>query len=410
MKYKYLIMQFAWLSFIINYLGRIGLATVLPLIRVELELTYDEAGTAMAMFFTGYCLTQLPSGFIADRFGGKKIIVVTIFSFSVITFFMGMIKTFIQLIFLCFLLGLAQGCHYAPIARILSNWFPERERARAMGIFSTSFAVGPALIPLMAASIVIKLSWRWVFYIFALTGFIFVPIWGLMVHDSSFKHKRSDRIRLTEIKEAISNLISTYETSDKKFLIAIFNDANVWTVSFAYFALLGIWWGFSSWLPSYLYEVRKLSMSNMGLFAGLPWILGCISMPLGGLISDKLLKGRRKTLIMICFVALAPCMYLISLVETTPLLTLLLSITGFFLQLPFGPFCAYSTELYPRLSGTVVGFQNMIGQLGSITMISLIGYAISRTNSYTLAFLSFGILASIGAALTFLMKNETLKG
>jgi len=173
--YRWTILLVIWALYIINYFDRISVLIFLPYIQRDLNLTPVEVGWLGSIFFFGYAIAQISSGFLSDKIGPKKTMNIAIWVFTAVTFLTGFVKTFWQFIILRLGLALGEGHHYVPAVRTIANWFPMYEKGRANGYFTTTWAIGPAIIPIIVTWLsadVFEGAWRPVFFVLAIPGFM----------------------------------------------------------------------------------------------------------------------------------------------------------------------------------------------------------------------------------------------
>src|SRR5213080_2163872 len=120
--YRYTVLVILWLVYIINYFDRMSVLTFLPFIQKDLHLTPIEVGQLASVFFFAYAAAQISAGFLADKFGAKKVMYIAITVFTFVTALTGVVRSFGQFIALRIGLGLGEGHHFAPAIRAINNW------------------------------------------------------------------------------------------------------------------------------------------------------------------------------------------------------------------------------------------------------------------------------------------------
>ncbi len=151
------------------------------------DLSAVQLGWLGSIFFFGYSLAQFLAGYLADRIGPKRTMTIAIWVFTLATGLTGFVRTFGQFIVLRLGLAVGEGHHFAPALRLIANWFPREEKARANGFFSTTWAVAPAVVPIVATQAAAGLfhgAWRPFFFVLAVPGFFGVFILWKWIQDS----------------------------------------------------------------------------------------------------------------------------------------------------------------------------------------------------------------------------------
>ncbi len=154
---------------------------LLPLIKESLGLTYTSSGMFTTSYFVGYTFGQIPWGFVADRFGGRRSISLSILSLSLCTLLSGFANSEIEVVTWRLLSGFVGAEIFVPGIRTISQWFSPGRRGIAIGVFGAGAGVGGVLAASVSPIIALSRGWRWSVYFFALLGFIEVPlIWFLI--------------------------------------------------------------------------------------------------------------------------------------------------------------------------------------------------------------------------------------
>ena len=151
---------FTWLLFGLYYVNRFNYSPMIPLLKADLGITNTQAGWLMALFFISYTIFQLPSGFLGDRFGPRKVLtwgaIISITGnliFSQATAFA--ILSLGQLVN-----GLGQSMGWTSSLKLIVSWFPRSRRATAIGLFATSVTAGSSVGIRLSGLLGDHLGWR----------------------------------------------------------------------------------------------------------------------------------------------------------------------------------------------------------------------------------------------------------
>lgn len=417
--YRWTILFVIWLLYIINYFDRISVLIFLPFIQKDLNLTPIEVGWLGSIFFLGYAVAQLSSGFLTDRIGPKKTMNIAIWVFTAITFLTGFVRSFSQFIALRIGLALGEGHHYVPAVRTIANWFPRSEKGRANGYFTTAWAIGPAVIPILVTWLsadVFGGEWRPVFFVLAIPGLIGVFILRKYMADTPGEMLKKGKMSRDEYDLITSSVGEESELSTKTFSAQIFlKDFQYYLFTVNFFILLMIYWGMTTWISTFLVKQHGMDIKTMGLFVAVPYLVAGFAMWLGGYCADKFFQGRMKVVSMIGFLGCIPVLYLLGNVPKgdTAQLLLCLVLGGFFINFPWGVMQAFPSLRYPKeVVGRAMGITNGVGQFGSFVSPLLAGYlvVIMPDDSYDFGnvFLFWSILAFIAAVIACCLKEKQL--
>jgi sugar phosphate permease len=417
--YRWTILFVIWMLYIINYFDRISVLIFLPYIQRDLNLTPVEVGWLGSIFFFGYAIAQLSSGFLSDKIGPKKTMNIAIWVFTAVTFLTGFVKIFWQFIILRLGLALGEGHHYVPAVRTIANWFPRHEKGRANGYFTTTWAIGPALIPIIVTWLsadVFDGAWRPVFFVLAIPGLIGVFLLYRYMADSPVQMLQKGKMTREEYDLITSSVGEERDSRGRTYSTKIFTtDIQYYLFTFNFFILLMIYWGMTTWISTFLVKQHGMDIKTMGFFAAMPYIVAGFAMWLGGFLADKVFQGRMKVVTMIGFLGCIPVLFFLGRVpKGEPVLLLLgLALGGFFINFPWGVMQAFPSMRYPKeVVGRAMGFTNGVGQFGSFISPLIAGYLVVtlRDGSYDFSnvFLFWSILAILAVISTYFLKETPI--
>jgi len=414
--YRYWILVILWLVYIINYFDRMAVLTFLPYIQKDLNLTPVEVGQLASVFFFAYAAAQISAGFLADKIGSKKVMYIAVVVFTFVTALTGLVKNFAQFIALRIGLGLGEGHHFAPAIRAINNWFPSKERGRAVSFFATSWAVAPAIVPVIVTSVSIYFfsdEWRPVFYVLAIPGLLGIFLLWRFVADSPKELIEKGKLSKDQDIQEENVVPKKMSKEEKRKSYGVFlKDINFYVFTLCLFCQLAVYWGTTTWLTSFLVTQHGLNLKEMGLFASAPYIVAFFAMMLGGWLMDNVVH-RMKPVALIGYLGSIPVLWMLGSVDkgnTGMLLTLLL-LVGFFVNLNFGSIYAYLPKRYPKeIVGSATGLANGVGQLGSFVSPLIAGYLVSvganGAQDFSKVFIFFAIVSAIAAICAMILKEK----
>lgn len=417
--YRWTILFIIWILYVINYFDRISVLIFLPYIQTDLNLTPVQVGWLASIFFVGYALAQLTSGFFSDRVGPKKTMNIAIWVFTTVTFITGFVRTFWQFIILRLCLALGEGHHYVPAVRTIANWFPREEKGRANAYFTTTWAFAPAVIPITITWISAAFfdgAWRPVFFILAIPGVVGILLLHKYMADHPGQILEKGKMVREEYELITASVGEDAEIHGKRYSSGIFlRDVQYYLFTLSFFILLMIYWGMTTWISTFLVKQHNMDIKTMGLFAAMPYIVAGFAMWLGGYIADKVFQGRMKVVAMIGYLGCIPVLYFIGQVPQgrNGLLLLGLALGGFFINFPWGVMQAFPSMRYPKeVVGRAMGITNGIGQVGSFVSPMIAGYLVSilpdGAYDFSTVFLFWSISAFFAAVCAFFLKESPL--
>lgn len=393
---RYKVLGMLFLLSIITYVDRVCIGSAAPEMRKELGLTPLQMGAVFSAFSWAYGIFEIPSGWLGDQFGPRKMLTRIVIWWSAFTVLTGRISSYYGLVITRFLFGAGEAGAYPTSACAIARWFPFVERARAQGVVWMASRLGGALAPLIVVPLQRELGWRTVFYMFGGLGVVWAIGWYLWYRDYPDQKPGVNAAEIQVIREGAPPPAAHVSVPWG----VLVSSGNLWAVTMMYFTYgYGVQFYFF-WMPTYLKEVRGIE--NFAPYAALPFFLGAIANGLGGWASDALvrrlgLKWGRRT---VGLIGLGGSVLLVSLSLLIPsdtrlsfsfpipgwgLIAVNLPLTVLALAMAFAstdfmlPTCwAVCLDIGKRYSGTVSGFMNTAAQIGGAIAAILIGYFAGR--------------------------------
>jgi sugar phosphate permease len=333
---------------------------------------------------------------------------IAITTFTFVTFVTGLIRNYTHFVLTRLGLGFFEGHHFSPSHKVMANWFPKEEKGRATSFFSTTWAIGPAIFPVVGTWIAaIYGSWRPVFFWLAVPGVIGILILWYFVADRPEDMLEKGRVNQAEVDYINAGVVSEESAKGSRGgLAVVVRDIHFWVYSIMLFANLAIYWGSTTWISSFLYEQHGFSLKTMGALVSLPYAVSFVAMILGGWLTDNVFKNKCRPVLLTSYVVSIPVLYFMGMIPkgNIPMIITLLILMGFFVNLSFGAVYAYPQIRYPKeVVGSAVGLSNGFGQFGSFVAPMIAGMLVKETAgviSYTNVFIFFAVLsimASVGA-------------
>lgn len=392
--YRWWVMSFIFVIYTIANADRANIGFAIPYIQEEYQLSNTLAGLLISLFFAGYALFQIPSGFITKKVGVRKAYSLGMFLTSVFTGLMGLVNSVLMLKVLRFLVGVCEAPVVIGSTVTINNWFPAKEKGTAVGLFLAGSKVGPLIVPPICAWIILTFGWRYIFVFFAVPGAILSVFWYFMVankpEESNFVSqaevdyiRADDSITSTDTPKEpevfklnwIDKVVRTKDVPDLTNSQQVFRCWDIYGAAFGYFFMVGIVSVMMSWLPKYLIQEKHFAIMSSALLAASPFAGTVLGNFLGGLLSDRVFSKRRKPLMLVSALTSIFTMYsLVYAPENMTLLAILLFTTGLLLSLGYSAFSVYAMgradkDTYPVAYSII----NMGGQLGGMCMPLVVG-------------------------------------
>jgi len=406
-----------FLFYMINHADRANIGVVLPYIKKDFLLTNLQAGALASFFFLGYTVSQVPAGFFMSKVGPRVMTSLSLFAFSIFTFFIGWSRSASIMRWFRLGLGIGEGPAGIGAGALLKTWFPHKEQATATGIYMAASTMAMILVPPVCVAIMLHWGWRMVFYSFAVPGIIVSTFWYIFVRNrpeqSSFCNAGEREYILQSSPEAHPEKSSQAGSlgwldvfirvrRGMKAISAnndIFKSWNIWADCIVFFFIAMCQTGWMVWLPSYLVNERHYSMIRMGLLAALPSCGSFIGFIGGGWASDRLWRGRRKPMMFSTAIAAVIMLYLLANAPASPtILAILLFINGLTMSSSMPVYISYPMGLTDRKTyPTALGMVSTAGSLGGFCSPVIAGFLLDTFKTYNVVFYFF----AFAVAMTF---------
>lgn len=381
-----------FLGWVFMYADRNILSPVMGSIGEEWGLDKAQLGLMSTVFFAAYALMQIPTGFLADKFGRVKVLVVGYILFGVATYLSGLAATFGIFLLMRALTGLGEGTYYGSQYGISSSITPKKYRGLVSALINSGMAFGISIGFIASSYFTYTLNkgWQFPFYVFAIPTVVVALLIGIFVKDN--QHKMPKQVKKQQEKGTVKLLFTK-------------NHILVYILIFC--SLYGFF-GMLTWLPYYLQTSRGIDASQTGIIASLvPWasIPGAI---LFGYLSDKI-KSKKPLIIGLAFAG-AICQFAIPYIENYTFLLVGLILYGLLGKLALDPvLISYMADISPQsMYSRVYGFFNFSGMLSSIFAPYITGYFADQTGSLEWGFYLSGGLLIIGAMM-FIFTDKRIK-
>lgn len=364
-RFRWVVLGLCFLVYLVAGADRANIGVVVPFIKKEFALSNTDIGALASLFYIGYAIIQVPFGLLYQRYGVRRLFSLSMVATSLATLFIGFAGSALQLKIGRAALGIAEGPINIGILTVINRWFPPQEKGTATGIFMASIKAAPALVPPLCAVIIYHFGWREVFTLFAVPGFLLAVAWFVLAKDTPQESPFCSQAEIDHIETRpardpagaaapartkamprLDRLIRARACEPLATTGAVLRSWDVWACAIGYFFMVGIAYAIMTWVPTYLVNVKKYPLFAMGFVASTPWIGAILGNVLGGIISDRLLGGRRKPMMLLTAASTIVTMYGLIYSPADPwLLALLFTVTGILLNLGYSTFLVYPMGL-----------------------------------------------------------------
>lgn len=388
----------------LNYLDRQTLSVLADTIQRELHLTTVQYSHITAAFLISYTVMYAVSGRLIDVLGTRRGYLVFVSGWSVANMLHGLANTALQLSVFRFLLGATEPANFPGGVKAVSEWFPVRERALAVGIFNAGTALGAVAAAFVVPRIALAWGWRYAFVLTGAVGFVWVAVWAW-----SYRLPQAHP-RLSETERQLILSGSQEEAGAKHSqvpLLQLLGMRETWGCVLARVLTDPISYFLFFWIPKYLQQERGFSLADVGKYVWIPYA----SLTLGNIASGAIPRyligrgwtvNRARKATMLAVSCIIPVCYLLVTRVSNPRLALCLIVGLMFGHSAWGN-VILPAEVFPkRAVGTVSGFGGALGGLAGVVSQPIIGWVVQNisfapvfaacSGAYLLAFLLVHLL------------------
>ncbi|TKC87748.1 MFS transporter [Trinickia terrae] len=408
---RYGILLMIFIVSTLNYADRATLSVTGTAMRKEFGIDAVQMGYIFSAFSWAYVLSQLPSGWLLDRFGARRVYAASIFFWSLFTLMQGYVgilgpaAAIAALFALRFAVGIAEAPAFPANGKIVASWFPAAERGTASAIFNSAQYCAAAVFTPLMAWLTHALGWRHVYLAMGLAGFLLVAVW-LKQMRSPAEHPRINQAELDYIEEGggvaqarrrtAGTGMSGGGAASLGLMRQLLTNRMLIGVYLGQYCLNVLTYFFLTWFPLYLVQERGMTILQAGLAASVPAICGFVGGMLGGLVSDVLIKrGHSLTVArkvpIISGMLLSVCMIGCNYVNANWLVVGLMALAFFGKGLGALGWAVVSDTAPPEAVGLSGAIFNLFGNTAGIVTPIVIGYLVNATHSFN------GALVFVGA-------------
>jgi ACS family hexuronate transporter-like MFS transporter len=414
---RWWIVSLIFLATLINYIDRLTISVLAPVITRELGLSNTEFGGVVTWFLLAYTISQGVSGKLYDRVGTRLGFTFSIITWSAAAMAHAFARGLTSLSALRFVLGFGEAGNWPGAAKAVAEWFPVRQRAFGMAIFNSGAAIGSIVAPPLIIWLQLRYGWQTTFLVTGALGFFWLALW-LVFYQAPDRHRWITDEERALIKEAPSEVESGSEETSAAVVNAdaaprwrdLLRHRQVWAIVLARFFTDPVWWLYITWLPLYLYNARGFSLKEIGLFAWVPYVAADAGSLLGGWASGYLISrgwsvDRARKTVIAAAALLMPAGIFAAFAENPFVALALIALVLFGFQVWINNVQTLPSDFFPgRAVGTVAGLGGTGAGVGAMLFTLGTGWVVDHF-SYVPVLVAAGILAPLGTLVLFALAG-----
>lgn len=395
-------------AMVINYLTRSILGVAAPAIMAEQHISSAQYSWITGAFQLGI-MFQPVAGYLLDLIGLKIGFTLFVAVWSLITMGHGLATGWLGFAGLRGALGLVEGSAQPAGMKLVAEWFPARERGVAGGIYQIGASFGAVFAPPLVAWAVLNHSWRAAFFVAGGLGLLWVIAWLLWYAPPARHRALSERERTLIVEGQEAALAKRRRRPPLRDLLA---QRNLWAIAGARFLADPVWGMLSLWMPLYLVQARHFDLTQIAMFAWLPFLaadLGCLFGP--AVVAWLQRRGvslvdARRGAFTVGAVLMMGMMFVGTV--TSPIAAVaLLCLGGFAHQTLSVTVITMSSDLFPQDQvATATGVSGTAANLGVLIFTLVLGSLVDQVG-YQPFFILLGLLDLLGAALLWTLVRKT---
>jgi ACS family hexuronate transporter-like MFS transporter len=388
-RYRWRICALLFFATTINYMDRQVLGVLAPHLQNVIGWTELQYGYIVTAFQAAYAVGLLLVGGVIDRIGTRIGYALAILVWSLSAMGHSLVRTVLGFGVARFLLGLGESGNFPAAIKTVAEWFPQKERSFATGIFNSGSNVGAIVAPLLVPWVTVRFGWQWAFIV---TG-VFSATW--LVAWLSIYRKPQDHPSLSA-RELAYIQSDSVEPSEKIPWAALLPLPQTWAFLIGKFLTDPIWWFFLFWLPKFLNTQHGLTLTELGLPLVTIYLVADGGSIGGGWLATWFIKRglvahkARKAAMLCCALSVVPVTFAAN-VKSLWAAVALVSLAAAAHQGWSANLFTLASDMFPRRAvASVVGIGGFGGAVGGMLIATFTGFLLQFTGSYVPVFLMAG--------------------
>jgi ACS family hexuronate transporter-like MFS transporter len=401
--YRWVIVALLFLATVINYIDRQMLGVLKPTLSADLGWSELDFANVVFWFQTAYAIGYIGFGRIVDLIGARLGYAVAFVIWTLAHIAHGGVHSVTQFAMVRFGLGIGEAGNFPAGIKAVTEWFPVKERAFAIGLFNAGANIGAIVTPLVVPWLTVAYGWRAAFVITGIATSVWVIAW-LAMYRRPREHKRVSAAELAYIEQDPVDPVTPLPWSQ------IAAKRETWAYALGKFCIDPIWWFFLFWLPGFLAVRYQLNILQFGPPLVAIYLLSDFGSIAGGWASSQMIKaGRtvnyaRKMTMLICAFAVTP-IFFAQYYDDLWVAVLVIGVATAAHQAFSANLYTLPSDLFPRSAvGSVIGIGGTVGAVGGMIFTLYTGQILDKIGSYTPIFIVAGSAYFVALGIVHLLS------
>ncbi|MTD41849.1 MFS transporter [Erwinia sp. CPCC 100877] len=370
------------------YMDKSMISTAVLPIAQEFHLDAGQTGMIMSLFFLGYSLMQIPGGWLADKIGSKKVLMLSLAIISIFSFAFGAVSSLMLFMVIRFFAGIGHGGYPPSCSKSIADNFLQEQRTFVQSLILSTSGIGGILAFTLGTNL-INANWRYGYLVLGSLFAVALVLVGLFVPNTVKKSATDQPKNAIKFSQVITN-------------------RNVLILFVAMLLLNFLLYGNMSWLPSYLAQKFVIDIKTVGYLLAVNSIFQTVATMFAGALLSKLFLGKERLFILSATILSA--ILLIAFVASNNLVLSMICLIAVSM-VSVSAFTAIFTWphkiMNPSIIGSSIGIINTGGTLGGFLAPMILGQLIKAAGgSFTLAFIFMAVAGLLCGVCVLGVKRE----
>ncbi len=378
--YRWTICALLFAATTINYVDRQVLGILAPTLQRELHWTEADYGDIVSWFSFAYAFGFLAAGRVLDWIGVRRGLAASVVAWSIAAIGTAFARTAAGFSFARAMLGVSESAIFPGSIKAVAEWFPQRERAFAAGIFNAGTNTGAILTPLLVPWITLRWGWQWAFIATGGLGLLWLAFWFPLYRNPGSDGDTQQGGRAT-VPWA-----------------SLFRYRQTWAFIFGKLMADPVWWFYLYWLPKFLDTKYDVKLAQLAVPIIVIYLIADVGSVGGGWLSSALIKRgwtvnrARKTTMLAMALLIVPT----TLAGHAPNMwtaVLIVALAAAAHQAWSANVYTLASDMFPKYAvGSVVGIGAFAGAMGGVAFQRITGRVLQANGSnYAPIFVACGL-------------------
>lgn len=405
---RHTLLTLCFLAAFICYIDRVNISVAVLAMQERFGWSETVKGFVLSSFFFGYMLFQVPSGYLANRYGGKRVLGIAVAWWSLFTLITPLAALSLPLLIAARIgMGLGEAAMFPGAYNLFGRWIPLAERSRSVALLLSGVPIGNVVALLSSGWLVAHYGWPSAFYVFGAMGVVWVAVWIACAYDNPLDHPRlsaDERALLAPLQAPRAPVAAAPDVPWSKLLSL----PPVWALIVNHFCSNWGLYMLLAWLPSYFRKAQGFSIEYAGLYSAAPWLIMFLTINLSGWLADALIRRGvdltliRKGMQTFGLIGSSACLLLAGSAASPMVSVLLMCGALGALGFTWSGFLPNHLDIAPRYAGVLMGITNTAGTIPGIFAVQITGWLVDMSGSYHTAFVLTAAVNLLGLVVWWL--------